>query len=584
MKPDPNKTLELQALAPSTTEVAFPRFTREMISRVREYASELKIPAQGELFYAGKREADMYVILAGTVRVYALDENNKRALIATQGPREFTGELDLISSRRTLAHGSAETECLLLKVLHKDLRRLFDAEGDIANLIMQAAIARRAALIEANVSGVVLLGDVREARTLQLQRFLTRNSYPHRVVDPLGRLNAEKLPSESDDVDSNLPAIVFQNGDILRRPSIAAVADILGLTESIEPDVIYDVIVVGAGPSGLATAVYAASEGLSVLVLESSAPGGQAGTSSRIENYLGFPTGVSGLELAMRAQLQAQKFGARIIVSRDVTSLRQIAGLHQIRLSDGTKAIGRSVVAATGARYSKLDVPHYDRFEHQGIHYAATGMEAKLCSKQECIVVGGGNSAGQAALFLAGFAKQVHIVIRGKSLNTSMSQYLISRVESSNRIVLHSEAEISGLVGDATLRCVEWIHRKTGEVIRRKAENMFVMIGAQPNTSWLRGIIALDDKGFVLTEMEASFEDSRYATNVPGVFAVGDVRSKSIKRVASAVGEGSAVVSDLHRYLASIDVGQGVETDTDQESPRDRHGAANQNDALTPVV
>lgn len=552
MTPDPNKTLELQAVAPSTTEAAFPRLTRDMISRIREFASELSVTAQTELFYVGKREADMYVILKGTVKVYALDENNKRALIATQGPREFTGELDLISSRRTLAHGFAETDCLLLKVLHKDLRRLFDAEGEIANLIMQAAISRRAALIDSNVSGVILLGDIREAKTLQLQRFLTRNSYPHRIVNPSGRLHKGNDPSPSDGPESTVPAIIFPNGDILRRPSIAAVADSLGLTESIESEVVYDVIVVGAGPSGLATAVYAASEGLSVLVIESSAPGGQAGTSSRIENYLGFPTGVSGLELAMRAQLQAQKFGARIIVSRDVLSLKQVGGLHQVRLSDGTKAVGRSVVAATGARYSKLDVPEYDRFEHQGIHYAATGMEAKLCNKQECIVVGGGNSAGQAALFLAGFAKQVHLLIRGKSLDASMSRYLISRIDSSSRIAIHAETEISGLVGDATLSCVEWMHGTTGERVQLKAENVFVMIGAQPNTSWLRGTIALDDRGFVLTEMEASFEDSRYATNVPGVFAVGDVRSSSVKRVASAVGEGSVVVADLHRYLSTL--------------------------------
>jgi thioredoxin reductase (NADPH) len=579
MSHDPNKARDLQSSRAVPHELAFPLLTEEMMSRIREYGTEEHIPAKTQIFRAGQREVNMFVIVKGTVKLYALDENNKRALVATQHAREFTGELDLITARHTLANGFAETECVLIRVRRDELRRLFNSEEDLANLIVRAAIWRRIALIEEDVSGVVLLGDVKDAYTIQLQRFLTRNSYPHRVVKAAGRLEIEGGGNSCGRLDSCVPAIVFPDGRILHRPTIAELADELGLMEVLDEDTIYDIIVVGAGPAGLATAVYAASEGLSVLVIEYAAPGGQAGTSSKIENYLGFPTGVSGHDLAMKAQLQAQKFGARIVVSRSVISIRRQGLFHRLVLSDGQVVRSRTAVIATGATYSKLDIRNYDRFEHQGIHYAATGMEGKLCSRQECIVVGGGNSAGQAALYLSTFAKHLHLVIRRESMAASMSRYLVDRIESSTRITVHTHTEIEQLEGSATLECVRWANRKTGIRQALRVENMFVMIGAKPNSGWLHDTVALDDKGFVLTGTAGAFEGSRYATTVPGIYAVGDVRSGSVKRVASAVGEGSAVVADIHQYLAEFYEGSS-QHELHQARPMSGSGA---NSMLEPV-
>jgi thioredoxin reductase (NADPH) len=380
---------------------------------------------------------------------------------------------------------------------------------------------------------------------------LTRNTYPHRLLEPTPEQFANSGEEETSGEQFLLPAILLADGHMLHRPTIAELADHLGLTEQLDSSMTYDIAVVGAGPSGLAAAVYAASEGLCTLVVEGTAPGGQAGTSSKIENYLGFPTGVSGQELANRALVQAQKFGARMAISRDVARIDQMEdGTHELILSGGMTVRSRSVVIATGARYRKLSVPNYERFEGQGIQYAATAMEAVLCRQQEVAVIGGGNSAGQAAVFLSGIAKHVHLIIRGKSLGATMSQYLISRIEHSTRITLHTSTEIETLDGDTVLRCVTWVNHETGQRETRAIGSMFVMIGAEPNTGWLYGTLALDKKGFVKTGGTDGFENTRYATSVPGIYAVGDVRSDSVKRVASAVGEGSVVVSDIHKYLA----------------------------------
>jgi thioredoxin reductase (NADPH) len=313
---------------------------------------------------------------------------------------------------------------------------------------------------------------------------------------------------------------------------------------------IYDVVVVGAGPAGLAAAVYAASEGLCTLVIEGTAPGGQAGTSSKIENYLGFPTGISGQRLASRAQLQALKFGVRFAISREVITAEQIDGIHKLTITGGISVRARSVVVASGAQYRKLSVENYSQFENRGIYYAATAMESLLCRDSEVIVVGGGNSAGQAAVFLSGIASHVHHIVRGKSLASTMSQYLISRIESSSHISLHTSSEIVKLEGSSSLEAVTWINRNSGEMTVKPIGSVFVMIGAEPNTGWLFGTLKLDKKGFILTGGADGFETTPYACSVPGMFAVGDVRSNSIKRVASAVGEGSVVISDVHRYLA----------------------------------
>ena len=553
MSRDPNKFRDLQASSAVPYEIAFPVLSEEMVSRIREYGEEERVPAKTQLFKAGQREVSMFVILKGTIKVYALDENNKHALVATQHAREFTGELDLITARHTLANGFADTDCRLIRVRREGLRRLFASEGDLANLIIRAAIWRRLALIEEDVSGVTLLGDLKDAYTIKLHRFLTRNSYPHRLVKASGRLSIEGGCRACDGTNCCVPAVVFPDGRILHRPTIAELADELGLMEMLDERVVYDVIVVGGGPAGLATAVYGASEGLSILVIESSAPGGQAGTSSKIENYLGFPTGVSGHDLAIKAQLQAQKFGARIVVSRSVVSIGRKGRFHRLILSDGQVVRSRVIVIATGATYSKLAIRNYERFEHQGIHYAATGMEGKLCRRQECIVVGGGNSAGQAALYLSSFAKRVHLVIRKGSIDLGMSRYLVDRIESNPRVTVHTDTEIECLEGKETLESVSCINRATGTRCTYCVGNVFAMIGAAPNSSWLQGTVALDDKGFVLTGVTHGLESSRYATDVAGIYAVGDIRSGSVKRVASAVGEGSAVVADIHRYLAAFD-------------------------------
>ncbi len=550
MSHESSKPRDLQALSKYRPEVAFPLLTEEMVQRLRAYGTVEHVTADTQIFAVGLRQADMFVILKGTVQVFALDEDNKRTLVATQRAHEFTGELDLITSRHTVANGYAATDCVLLRVRHAELREVMAAEGDIANLILRAAIWRRIALIEESVSDIVLLGESKDARTIELQRFLTRNSQPHRLVKCTGRLSGEEDCGVNGGECNAFPAVVLADGTVLRRPSIAVLADALGITDAIQPESTYDVVIVGAGPSGLAAAVYGASEGLSILVVEGIAPGGQAGTSSRIENYLGFPSGVSGLELATCAQIQAHKFGARMVVSRNVVSLQQAHGWHRLELSDGTAVRCRAVVIATGAAYSTLALPRYDRFEHRGIHYAATGMEAKLCRNRELVVVGGGNSAGQAALFLSTSATRVHLVVRRDSLAATMSQYLIARIKSSSRITVHTETEVDFLDGNASLERVGLVNRRTEERQVYMVENMFVMIGARPNSAWLQNIIALDEKGFVLTGSTHGFEESPYATNVRGVYAVGDVRAGSVKRVASAAGEGSAVVTDIHRYLA----------------------------------
>ena len=530
-------------------DMAFPRLTDEMIERLQGYGAEETFAPEVALFTRGQREVDMFVVLEGELEIYGQDEKDQRKLLAKLGEKQFTGELDLLSTRRTLVDGCTLTKCVMLRVPRAELQRLMRSEGDIANLIMQATIWRRIGIIESS-PGIVLLGRSTAAETISLQRFLTRNAYPFRLLEPTAEQFAH-AEAESRSADEYLlPAVILPGGKALHRPSVADLADELGLTEVLDPKATYDITVVGAGPSGLAAAVYSASEGLSTLVIEGTAPGGQAGTSSKIENYLGFPTGVSGQELANRAQVQAQKFGARLAISRDVVAIDQAGCIHELKLADGATVRSRAVVIATGAQYRKLSVENYDRFENQGILYAATAMEANLCRDSEVAVIGGGNSAGQAAIFLSGIAKHVHLIIRGKSLAATMSQYLISRIDHSPRITLHTETEIVGLEGESFLERATWVNRQTGEKETRSIGSMFVMIGAEPNTGWLYGTLALDRKGFVITGSEEAFENTRYATNVRGIYAVGDVRCDSVKRVASAVGEGSVVISDVYRYLA----------------------------------
>jgi thioredoxin reductase (NADPH) len=530
-------------------DLAFPKLTEEMVERMRSYAREETLPANVPLFTRGERQVDMFVVLDGEIDVFLPTANGESKIISHHQRFDFSGELNLLTSQGSLVEARTARESRLLRIPRNELQKLMRAEGDIANLITSATIWRRIGILGEETSGVVLMGHANDAETTELQRFLIRNSYPHRIVEQ----PAEDVSLHDDDLsdhESTLPAVILSDGRTLRRPTITQLADELGITELPDPEMIYDVTVVGAGPSGLAAAVYAASEGLCTIVIESTAPGGQAGTSSKIENYLGFPTGISGQRLASRAQLQALKFGVRFAISRETITAEQVDGIHRLTLAGGIPVRSRSVVVASGAQYRKLSVENYGRFENCGIYYAATAMESAFCREKEVIVVGGGNSAGQAAIFLSGVAKHVHHIVRGKSLASTMSQYLVSRIENSSRITLYAQSEIVKLEGRSSLESVTWVNRETGELIVKPIESVFAMIGAEPNSGWLFGTVRLDKKGFILTGGTDGFESTPYATSVPGMFAVGDVRSKSVKRVASAVGEGSVVISDVHHYLA----------------------------------
>ena len=530
-------------------ELAFPQLAEEMVERLRPYAREETLPENLQLFTPGERQVDMYVVLDGEITISLPVAGGETKIIAHHRRFDFSGELNLLNSQGSLVGAQTVTESRILRIPRSELPRLMRAEGDIANLITQATIWRRIGLLGEATGGIVLMGHAGDAEMTQLQRFLIRNSYPHRIVE----VPAEEAALLDDgllDHEPSLPAVVLSDGRTLNRPTIAELADELGITELPDPEMIYDVVVVGAGPAGLAAAVYAASEGLCTLVIEGIAPGGQAGTSSKIENYLGFPTGISGQRLASRAQLQALKFGVRFAISREVITAEQIDGIHKLTLAGGISVCTRSVVVASGAQYRKLSVENYTQFENHGIYYAATAMESVLCRDNEVIVVGGGNSAGQAAVFLSGIAKHVHHIVRGKALASTMSQYLISRIESSSRITLYTDSEIVKLEGASSLEGVAWINRRSGDLTAKPIGSVFVMIGAEPNTGWLFGTVKLDKKGFILTGGEDGFDMTPYATSVAGMYAVGDVRSNSVKRVASAVGEGSVVISDVHRYLA----------------------------------
>src|SRR5580698_4957355 len=530
-------------------DLAFPKLTEEMVERLRSYGREETFPANVPLFTHGERQVDMYVVLDGQVDISLPATNGESKVIAHHQRLDFSGELNLLTSQGSLVEARTVKASRLLRIPRNELQKLMRAEGDIANLITSATIWRRIGILGEETSGVVLMGHANDAETTELQRFLIRNSYPHRIVD----VPAEQVSLPDDDMfdhESTLPAVTLSDGRTLHRPTITQLADELGITELPDPEMIYDVTVVGAGPSGLAAAVYAASEGLCTIVIESTAPGGQAGTSSKIENYLGFPTGISGQRLASRAQLQALKFGVRFAISREVVTAEQTDGIHKLTLAGGIPVCSRSVVIASGAQYRKLSVENYGQYENRGIYYAATAMELAFCREKEVIVVGGGNSAGQAAVFLSGIAKHVHHIVRGKSLANTMSQYLISRIEGSSRITLYTDSEIVKLEGGPSLEGVTWIERRSGKLTAKPIGSVFVMIGAEPNSGWLFGTVKLDQKGFIVTGGTDGFEVTPYATSVPGMFAVGDVRSTSVKRVASAVGEGSVVISDVHRYLA----------------------------------
>ena len=537
----------------------FPRLSEEQVARVAAFGTVQSLAKGTVLFERDDRRVDFFLVLEGFIEIYEPGPGGEPHVMTVHGQHQFTGELDLFNDRAILVGGRMGVDGRVARLGRAQFRRLLAAEPDIAEIVLRAFILRRAGFIQHGQAAVTIIGARRSADTVRLRRFLSRNGHPFVALDPEGDPGAATRLRDLGLRASDGPVVLCGPERVLVRPSNQHLGDCLGISEPLEAGLTADVAVIGAGPAGLAAAVYAASEGLRTVVLEAEAPGGQAGTSSRIENYLGFPTGVSGQALADRAQVQAQKFGARIVVPRQATGLDIEQRPYGLRLADGSTVRAHTVVLATGARYRTLaHLPELGRFEGSGIHYAATAVEAGLCEREEVIVVGGGNSAGQAAIFLGRYAAHVHVLARGATLAASMSEYLISRLRAAQRITLHPECEITALAGERHLEQVSWIDRRTGTETTRPVANVFLMLGAIPNTDWLDGAVALDEHGFVRTGPVVATNAGAappamhlLATSRPGIFAVGDVRAGSTKRVASAVGEGSVVVSAVHQALAA---------------------------------
>ncbi len=528
----------------------FPLLTDEMIERIRPYGTEELVEEDTYVFRRGDHSIDFLLVLDGELQMFADDPIKGRHHLYSYKRGQFSGEQNMFTHRSILLSGLCLAGSRVIRVCHEKFRALITGEPDIGETIIRSYILRRAGFVRHATGGGILIGHKESGDLLGIQRFLIRNLYPVTVMgvnDPDAPAILQRFGIGPDE----LPALITPDHGVLKQPTNETLADELGLFEPPEDNALYDVVVLGAGPAGLASAVYAASEGLKTLVIETMAPGGQAGTSSKIENYLGFPTGISGLALAGRAHIQAQKFGARLCVSRSAASLDCSNAPYVVGLSDGRSVNTKTVVVATGARYRKLDVPNYARFEGRGIQYAATAMEGQICSGQEVVIVGGGNSAGQAAVFLSRTARHVHMLVRSQ-ISATMSDYLVQRIKISPHITLCEGCEITELDGGQGLETVTWIDRSTGQASRCDASNLFVMIGAEPNTDWLDGCLELDGHGFICTGLSSDdMTRHPYAASKPGIFAVGDVRAGSVKRVASAVGEGSVVVAAIHQYLAA---------------------------------
>jgi thioredoxin reductase (NADPH) len=494
----------------------------------------------------------VWLVVEGSIVASRRDGLGRAGVFATGGPGQFSGEVSDLAGHASLAMVCAGPEgCTAHPFDLPHLRALLISSADIGEVMMRAFILRRAALLEGNNVGSVVLGEAGSPETVRLRGLLSRNSYPHSLIDadgPEGKALVVRLGVQPDD----LPILICPNGTVLRRPTDAEAGAGLGIVPDIKPGTEYEVIVVGAGPAGLATAVYAASEGLSVLVLDSRSFGGQAGASSRIENYLGFPTGISGQALTARAFIQAQKFGAQFAVPVSVVELDcSQPPLHRIALDNGVSVYGRTVVVASGARYRRPDIEHLDRFEETSVSYWATPIEATLCQGRDIVLVGGGNSAGQAAVFLSSYARRVHMTVRSSGLDASMSRYLIDRIAATSNIDLRVRTAVTGLSGvvDHILESVDLTCRDSGDTRKVDAQHIFLFIGADPNTQWLDRRIALNNKGFVTTGSDSQLP---LETSSPGVFAIGDVRCGSVKRVAAGVGEGAAAVAQIHAYLAKL--------------------------------
>jgi thioredoxin reductase (NADPH) len=549
-------------LSPEVQAEAFPRLTAEQIRRIRPLSTVRQVNVGDILFEPGDSDVPFFVLLSGSMEIVQPDHHGERTIV-THEAGGFTGEMTTLSGRLALVRGRVTQAGEFLQMSNHDLRTLVARDAELSEIFMRAFILRRVALIDRGLGNVILLGSRHSAQTLRLREFLTRNGHPHTYVDLDTDTGYQDLLDHFQVTPEEVPVVICNNRTVLRRPSIQELARCLGLNAHITAAEVRDLVIVGAGPSGLAAAVYGASEGLDVLVIEAESPGGQAGSSSRIENYLGFPMGISGQELAGRASAQAQKFGAKMLVANNVKRLNCERRPYELSVDCGQVIRARTVVIASGAQYNKPEIDNLKKFEGQGIYYGATYIEAQVCGKEDAIVVGGGNSAGQAAVYLSQTSGKVHMLVRSSQLSDTMSRYLIQRIEENPAIEMHYCTEIVGLDGDTQLERVTWQDNRTGEISTHDIRHVFIMAGASPRTEWLEGCVALDNKGFILTgrDLDPVIQNYRWPlqrvplmleTSLPGVFAVGDVRAGNVKRVASAVGEGSISIYLVHRVLAEL--------------------------------
>lgn len=562
----------------------FPVLTMAQLGRVCASGKRRKVEVGEVLFQPGDTIMSFFAVLSGRMEIVLPGLNGER-IITTHGPSEFTGEVNMISGQRCLVLGRVTEPGEFCELNIDELRALIARDAELSEIFMRAFILRRVALITNNLGDMVLLGSRHSAATLRLREFLGRNGYPYTYVDlDTDKQSQELLDRFSVDV-SEVPVIICNRGVVLRNPTPQKLADCIGMNLNVNEAQVRDLVIVGAGPAGLGAAVYAASEGLDSLLVETEAPGGQAGSSSKIENYLGFPTGISGQELASRALHQAQKFGAHMMVAHSIVKLNCDQRPYQVILDDGKAISARAIIIATGAQYKKPAIANLQNFESQGVYYGATFMESQLCQGEDVIVVGGGNSAGQAAVYLSQTVRKVYMLVRSGGLAETMSRYLIQRIDENPGIELLCNTEVVSLDGDTHLECVTWQNKQTGETSAHAIRHVFIMAGAAPRTDWLQGCLALDDKGFILTGRDldsltasnragSTGVDSNGAgssgvstgnlkwplsrppqmleTSLPGVFAVGDVRAGNVKRVASAVGEGAISIALVHRVLAEL--------------------------------
>ena len=538
----------------------FPVLTVAQVARMAALGRIRPVSRDDVLVEEGQRQAPFFVVRSGEIQIVQSPAGGA-ALVAVLRSGQFTGELNMFSNRRALMQIRASGDGEVVELDHAHVQALVQGDAELGDILMRAFILRRVELVAHGLGDAVVAGSEHCADTLRIREFLTRNGHPHAYIDLDRDAEAQALLDRFAVTMNDVPVLICRGRVVLRNPSNREVADCLGLNDPLDTTRVRDLVVVGAGPSGLAAAVYGASEGLDVLVMESSAPGGQAGSSSKIENYLGFPMGVSGQELTSRAHTQAQKFGAELQVATGAARLVCADRKYAVETTSGVRVQARAVIVATGAKYRKLALPNLSQFEGTGVHYAATSMEAQVCGDAEVVIVGGANSAGQAAVFLARTCRKVHVLVRSQGLTSTMSRYLIRRIEDNPAIAVHPYTEVVELEGGDALECIKWRDNRNGRTEVHRISHVFVMTGATPNTRWLDGCVQLDANGFVKTGPDLTHEELTSAswplprapylleTSRPRVFAVGDARGGNVKRVASAVGEGSIAVALVHQAL-----------------------------------